>query len=112
VTWQRRVDSPRDVAHVSLPRRGRNMRAQGKRPRVLRAIAPPWVTKTNISNSPERAQQAPRTDAAVSRRAAQRGAIDDPPRRCSAFVLVVACPGLRIGSCLVRHLSRPFRAFP
>jgi hypothetical protein len=27
---QRRVDSPQDTAHVSLPRRGRNMAAQGK----------------------------------------------------------------------------------
>jgi hypothetical protein len=29
-TSQRRVDSPQDTAHVSLPRRGRNMAAQGK----------------------------------------------------------------------------------
>jgi hypothetical protein len=86
------------------------MRAQGKRPRVLRALAPPWVSGTNISNSPERAQQSPRIDAAVSRRDAQRGTADDTFRRCSAFATLADCSGLPIGVYLVRHLLRPFRA--
>ena len=113
LSWPRRTlyVCRKTLPHSLLPRRGRNMSAQGKQPRVLRAVARPWVTGNKIPNSPERAQQSPRTGAAVPlRRAAQRGALDGVSRRCSAFVLVADDPGLRTGVYLARHLLRPFRA--
>jgi hypothetical protein len=113
LSWPRRTlyVCRKTLPHSLLPRRGRNMSAQGKQPRVLRAVARPWVTGNKIPNSPERAQQSPRTGAAVPlRRAAQRGALDGVSRRWSAFVLVADDPGLRFGVYLGRHLLRPFRA--